>query len=325
LEGSVAIGLALTATLVLTAALGAPTRSILNRAGILDHPNQRSSHSTPTLRGGGVACWAACILVAILIGAFGGQLPLIGLGAATVLGAVGFLDDVRSLPPLFRLGAQATIGFATGLIFGGIWSAVLGLIAFPIVVNAVNFMDGINGISSLTLAGWGGALLIGSAGLLPGHMVIPAMVVGAALGFLPWNLPRARMFLGDSGSYFFGAMVASVIVSSNSAGSGMFWSVAGGLSLYFVDTCYTLLRRARRREPLLHAHREHLYQRLQNATNWPHSGIAVLMGAGALITGLAWTASTALGCVTTVTFGIALVLVTEIVDGRLKRPRMERL
>ncbi|MDR1237856.1 MAG: hypothetical protein LBK28_06425, partial [Propionibacteriaceae bacterium] len=201
--------------LILALALGvllpAVVQPVLRWLELLDVPNARSSHTIVTLRGGGLAP-ALTVLIAWLA-----SLQTSGPGWWTVLAALGFAalgltEDLRHLSVRVRLAGQFGIGLLAGLglataLGWPVWvSPLLGLAAI-FVVNAANFMDGINGIS-----GYQGIVLGASAfiiGILRQDFALAglgAVVFGAFTGFLPWNFPKARMFLGDVGSYLLGGL-----------------------------------------------------------------------------------------------------------------------
>jgi UDP-N-acetylmuramyl pentapeptide phosphotransferase/UDP-N-acetylglucosamine-1-phosphate transferase len=254
----------------------------------MDVPNVRSSHKVPVPRGGGLACVAGIAAALIVTRAQGRAAPWLLLIVVAVLSIAGFADDRGSLPAGFRLATQVAAGASMGAVVGGGGWIALGAIVVPSVANSVNFMDGINGITSLTI---------------PPLSVIGALVVGSALGFLPWNAPKARMFLGDTGSYLFGAMAAAGLLLGWSKGAPVVL-LAAPLFLYLLDTGIVLAKRALRGAPLFEAHREHTYQRLTAASGLPH--IAVALGAAILsaVITVSWTvqsaavslAATALGC-----------------------------
>ncbi|MGG5260595.1 MraY family glycosyltransferase [Phycicoccus avicenniae] len=258
----------------------------------LDVPNHRSSHTVPTPRGGGLALVVGTVVTAVLVALTGDAWPAdtwVLLGASLVLALVGLLDDVRGLPPVPRLLAQVVVGAAAGFVVGGALGLVVGALVVPAAVNMVNFMDGINGICAAhAVVGGVGALLAGQAlGSAP-LSVLGALTSGAALGFLPWNAPRARMFLGDVGSYLLGGLAGLSVTAGLSAGADA-WrpEVIGCLAapylLFAADTATTLVRRRRRGEPLLEAHREHAYQRLVHGHGLPHWVVSFAMAAAAAV------------------------------------------
>jgi UDP-N-acetylmuramyl pentapeptide phosphotransferase/UDP-N-acetylglucosamine-1-phosphate transferase len=265
------------AIVVVAAALGAiATRlliALLRRGGVLDRPNERSSHSAPTPRGGGIAvvgtvlvfwlglaagCWVTPRLVAVAL-------------AALLLAAVSWLDDLRDLPPLLRLIAQAA-AVATGLaalpaasVDAAWFGSTAALPTLGIVwlwwVNLYNFMDGIDGIAGCETAAIGGGLLAFTAigrGTDASVALLAAPILGAALGFLLWNWAPARIFLGDVGSVPLGYLTGYLLLSVAVAGA---WRIAAILPLYFfADATITLGRRLRRGERVWQAHRQHFYQ-----------------------------------------------------------------
>lgn len=250
------------------------------RAQLVDTPNHRSSHRSPTPRGGGIA---VAIGVVVAMGAAGDiTSDVLGLAiGASVLGVVGLIDDRMTVSAVPRLVAQLVTPFVIALAISDRAGAALwfvALLAAVIVagyVNAFNFMDGINGISGLQalLA----ALFLAAIGA---HLGMDALrsaglvMAGAALGFLPFNGGRALLFLGDVGSYFMGFWLAGLALLVVDAGAPGVVVVAPFL-LYLLDTSSVLVRRARRRERLMEAHREHAYQRLVQA-GWPHLAVATL-------------------------------------------------
>jgi UDP-N-acetylmuramyl pentapeptide phosphotransferase/UDP-N-acetylglucosamine-1-phosphate transferase len=255
------------------AATGAVLSSLSARA-ILDHPNERSSHSTPTPRGAGLAVigvlLAAWCLVAALTGRLGLYWPV--FLAALAIAAVSWRDDLHGLPAWPRLIVQAlavAVGMTAlpvdGLIFQGLLPpamdtavAALGWLWF---INLFNFMDGIDGISAVETAAIGGGLclvaLIG--GMVDGAGLYGLILAAAALGYLPWNWHPARIFLGDVGSVTLGYLIGWLLLGAAAEG---YWAAALLLPLYYLaDATLTLASRLRRREPVWQAHRKHYYQR----------------------------------------------------------------
>lgn len=258
-------------------------RKTLLRRGVMDVPNRRSSHAMPTIRGAGIACALGTAGAAAALTRRSGSFTLPALGASLAMAAVGALDDFTGLPAPARLTAQVVTGFALGTLTDRtVGSAMLGASSMPVLVNAINFMDGINGITGMTVVAWATVVLTTQSAEVPRDLA--ALSGGSAVAFLPWNIPHARVFLGDSGSYFYGAALASSAICARGRTR---LHVLAPLVPYLFDTGYTLVRRAFRREPLLDAHRQHLYQRAQSTLAVPHVWMAGGYGLAALAAGLA--------------------------------------
>lgn len=252
---------------------------ILTARSVLDRPNQRSSHSVPTPRGGGIAIVAGVLAALSATGVlFEAPLPVVA-SIALLFAAIGFIDDLRGLPAVARLVAQiggATVGTAAlafVLDWAGWWLPVVVVAATAWTVgftNVFNFMDGINGIAAAQ-AGISGAafLVLGSVEDLTVVAALGGATVGAAAGFAPFNFPKARVFLGDVGSYFLGAWLALTAVVGFRAGLPP-EACGAPFALYVSDVAVTLLRRVRRGAPWREAHREHVYQRLVIG-GWSHT------------------------------------------------------
>jgi UDP-N-acetylmuramyl pentapeptide phosphotransferase/UDP-N-acetylglucosamine-1-phosphate transferase len=271
-------------------------RPLLVRGGVVDRPNHRSSHSVTTARGGGVAC-----LVGVAAGGLvaHGDTPWVAIAVAAVLAVVGFADDVATLPAGLRLVLQLLCGGALGLALGGGWGLVVAaVVVLPTVVNIVNFMDGINGITGFTMTLWGAtAMVLGTTHDSRALAIVGAVTAGAALGFLPYNIPVARLFLGDAGSYLFGALVSVGLLLAWQVGAPVAVAVAP-LGLHLFDTGLTVARRAVAGESLMVAHRQHLYQRL--VLRLSHVKVSLIFVTLALLTTLAWSVGLVVGAVGTV-------------------------
>lgn len=278
--------------LLLTLAASPISIALLRRRQVMDLPNHRSSHDTPTVRGAGIAVLIATVFATAV------WLPatreLTGLLAVTVaLGVLGGADDLSPVRAHVRLGAQfamAAVGvIAMGRGLSGGTAAALagvGVLAVVAYVNAFNFMDGINGISFATAAVTGGTLAL--LGLHHGDRLVAVAgtaVAAAAIGFAPFNVPVARAFLGDVGSYFIGGWLALVAVRAVAVGVNPV-AVAIPFLLYFADTGLTILRRARAGERLFEAHREHVYQRLVRG-GWSHLSTTAVVAAATAVGGAA--------------------------------------
>jgi UDP-GlcNAc:undecaprenyl-phosphate/decaprenyl-phosphate GlcNAc-1-phosphate transferase len=265
-----------------------PVLALLRRLDVLDRPGERSSHRTATLRGGGIGpAVVACLVLAVTGGPerWGVLIAMVGFAL------LGALEDLRGLSPARRLVAQAVIaGVVTAVLFGGTGlraatavaaaSAVLWIVAY---VNAFNFMDGINGISvaQATIAGL--AYAVGGVALDVEVLAVGgAVCAGAAVGFAPWNVPAARVFLGDSGSYFFGGMLAALALAGLLDAGVTPELVVAPLAVYLADTGVTLLRRLRDRETLTRPHRSHVYQQLTDC-GFSHVQVAGFAGCVAAV------------------------------------------
>ncbi|MEQ8814620.1 MAG: glycosyltransferase family 4 protein [Thalassobaculum sp.] len=278
---------------------------VLTRRAVLDRPNERSSHTAPVPRGGGLAVVAAIAVGWIWLAAADAEPVhwLAPLAATLALAALSFVDDLRSLGAGVRLGAQA-LAVAVGLwaldgrgalaAFAPAWIdlplTALGWLWF---VNLYNFMDGIDGITGTETVSIGlGLAGLAVLGIAPAAVLGPALVlVAAAAGFMVWNWHPARIFLGDVGSvplgYLLGLLLVVVAGGEGEGGGGA--TAAGGLVaallpplVYLVDATLTLGRRLARGENPARAHREHVYQRAVIA-GASHSAVCLLIAAANLV------------------------------------------
>lgn len=255
-------------------------RSHAIRAAMFDVPNQRSSHTTPTPRGGGAAIVAVVLLATSLcwlVGWLPSRLALaLGVGGGLVA-AVGWLDDCHSVSAGWRAFAHASAAVWVICLVGGLDSIQIGhfgvipgwvsnavaALGIAWMINLYNFMDGIDGIASTEtiVAGVAGSLMLLLAGA-DGLATVCASLVGAAAGFLFWNRMPARIFMGDVGSGFIGFTFATIAISAyNTVGlSVVLWVLV--LLVFIADATTTLIRRFMHGEPWHLAHRLHAYQRL---------------------------------------------------------------
>ena len=265
-------------------------KRIAQHLGILDVPNERSSHEQPTPRGGGTAIISSVVIVALwLLHGVMSREVLALLTLTVVVALVGLIDDARGLRAAPKLLVQIVCGIVviwtgtalsavsitTPIALGATVRVALSLVWILGLTNAFNFMDGINGIASLQAIVSGAALMVlfSRAGDVEGT-VVGAALAAAALGFLPWNFPSASVFMGDVGSSALGFCFASLSIRlANHNGSVL----AAFLIFmpFLADTGVTLLRRAIAGESVLTAHRSHYYQKL-TALGWGHAAVSSL-------------------------------------------------
>lgn len=240
------------------------------RRALLDHPGERRSHAVPTPRGGGVAI-AVALLVATTWLAWrlpGDAAMLAGFGIGLALvSLVGWMDDHRPLSPALRLGVHGASG---ALFAAGTWwqtgdpaSSATAFIAPVVLVNVWNFMDGIDGLAATQ------AILVASVAAAlagPAGAALGVALAAATLGFLPWNFPRARVFLGDVGSGALGFALGGLVAFAVSAqGPRALALCLLPLSAFMLDAGLTLARRVLRRERWWQPHVSHAYQRAARA------------------------------------------------------------
>ena len=230
---------------------------------LIDQPGARRSHSTATPRGGGIAIVAAMLVALALAGDPPGPLSLaIALGLLLVA-AVGWVDDHRPLSPWSRLAVHAVAAACRG---AGLHAAgaspalvVAGVVLALALTNVWNFMDGIDGLaaSQALLVGLGGVLLAwGGAGAW-----LPLALAAACAGFLPFNLPPARIFLGDVGSGALGYLLAALLACTALRDPPGALLLMMPLSAFLVDASLTLARRVLAGERWWLPHTQHAYQR----------------------------------------------------------------
>jgi Fuc2NAc and GlcNAc transferase len=247
-------------------------------SSLMDMPNVRSSHSVPTPRGGGVAI-VLSFLIAIPLLAFWDALQWSSawsiLGAGLLVATVGFLDDHGHIAARWRLlahfsaaawalawmGGMPPIQVA-GEVFDLSWAGhVLAAIYLVWMLNLYNFMDGIDGIASVeaVCACLGACLVYWLTGQQE-LMIAPLLLVVAVIGFLYWNFPPARIFMGDAGSGFLGLILAILSLQAAWIDPGLLWVWLILLGVFIVDATFTLGRRLLRGDKVYEAHRSHAYQ-----------------------------------------------------------------
>ena len=281
--------------LIATAAGVALFRRIAFSAGILDHPNERSSHERPVPRGGGVVMVVVCLSLFVAASHYLHVPANWGYILGSVLiSAVSWLDDVRPLPALARFVthgfAAAVVIAASGPITGfempGVFRLDLGALAYVVafvwivwMINAYNFMDGIDGIAGgqAVTAGLGWAII----GYLYGDPLFISyglVLAAAATGFLIHNWSPASVFMGDVGSAFLGFTFAVFPLLNSGRGSATesyFPAALALVWLFIADTAFTFFRRLFAGDTVWRAHRKHIYQRLVIG-GYGHGSVALL-------------------------------------------------
>lgn len=254
---------------------------------ILDHPTHRSLHDRPTPRSGGVALLSAAAASGVVgIHMVGSGMGLIWIAmGALIVGAISFADDLSHLSPVIRLLAQL---IAAGLLLAGghrlvsltlpmvgwawpTWVGALFTVFFVVwFTNLFNFMDGMDGFAGgMAVFGFSGYALLGAMAGVPLFTLLSLVLASAAAGFLVFNFPRARIFMGDAGASTLGFLAAAFGLWADRDGLFPLWIAVLMFSPFFVDATVTLLRRALRGEKVWEAHRSHFYQRLV-LLGWSH-------------------------------------------------------
>ena len=253
-----------------TAALTACALAASRRLHIIDIPNARSSHNRPTPKGGGIAM--ALVISLALLAAGIPSLSVLGV-AGFALAILGLIDDIRELRALPRFIAQLLAAAGTLVLpllaidahtgaAGLITLGACALLAMLWLTNLYNFMDGIDGIAALQAMLLGaGIYLLHGLGLYPGELAWIALLIGcAAAGFMLFNFPPARFFMGDAGSAFLGFVFAGTMFIEASAAPGTLWLWLILLAGFVSDATTTLVCRVARGKPFHQAHRTHVYQ-----------------------------------------------------------------
>lgn len=285
---TVASSVSFAVAFVLSALLPFGLRGVLERLGVIDVPNERSSHERPVLRGMGLA-----VLIALIFGALAGgtvllrsenvaetgwQMLAVILIAALASGLLGFREDLRGVSVPVRSAITLAIALVSSLALLFVLHnspisqlpfsvhlllALYAMLFISSYINVANFMDGLNGISGFhgVIAGvtfW----IAGLSSQLPWLSVTGAILAASFLGFLPWNLSQPGAFLGDVGSYLLGGAVAVTSFAAFIAGVPILATI-GPMIIYFGDVGVTLVKRVRAGHKWHEPHKDHTYQRLQ--------------------------------------------------------------
>ncbi len=254
-------------------------RRLFNTRGVLDIPNSRSSHSRPVPRGGGLSIVLTFLTVIILLsfrGLLSPSLAAAMVGGGVLIAGVGLADDVYSVPIWIRCATHLVAAAWAVWCIGGmaplnlgwfIWNwrwtgqavAAVGLVW---MTNLYNFMDGIDALGGLeaVTAGAFGSFLLARQGR-PDLAEVALVLAFASAGFLVWNWPPAKIFLGDVGSGFLGFIFGVLIIACARRQPSLLWTWLILMGVFIVDATLTLMRRIIRGDPWYQAHRSHAYQR----------------------------------------------------------------
>lgn len=242
-------------------------------AHLLDTPNFRSSHQIATPRGGGIALAGGVIissLTALQLGFVASSEIYLLIFLSGLMATLGACDDLLNLPVNLRLIVQFVLAVA-GVLYirsGAEWTNTIELLSIGVSVlfvvwmtNLYNFMDGINGLASLEAM----SVCIGMAiiyGIRAQDIYLQVIIGASACGFLLWNFPRAKLFMGDSGSLFLGFIFGLIIIScaEKDLGLASAWLIL--LAVFITDASYTLAYRFFTKQAVHQAHKTHAYQKL---------------------------------------------------------------
>jgi len=303
------LGLIFFVSLAISWLLVGGVRRLAVRVGVLDVPNERSSHLVPTPRGGGIVIVLMTIAAAMLnaksSGGFGTSVLTWFLGGG-LIAAIGFIDDRRGLDARVRLFAQFVSAAILLVAFGGPPDVPVGagtvslgaggwLIAVPAVVwsvNLFNFMDGVDGLAaSQAIFVFGGAIAVAHGGGMQGQTLPFLVLAAASAGFLVWNYAPAKIFMGDVGSGFLGYAVAVGALATSGTGAVTVWTWLVLDAAFIADATTTLAARLVSGRQLFQAHRLHAYQRLARRFG-SHRAVTALYAAINLLWCLPWAIAT---------------------------------
>ena len=266
------------------------TKRICNPASklhVLDYPNDRSLHTQPVPRTGGIAILSGILTGTILFIVLGGsKADFIWVGfSVLIIAGVSFIDDMRKLSIAIRFLGQfisASIVVAGGFTITNLqlpftnWeltflvSTGFSILFLLWMINLYNFMDGIDGLAAgMAFIGFGTFAVFGAMSGNPNFMIINSIIATASAGFLVFNFPPARLFMGDIGSTTLGLLAACMSLWAVRENIFPFWIAILVFSPFIVDTTVTLIRRLILRQKIWCAHKTHFYQRLVQS-GWSH-------------------------------------------------------
>ncbi len=291
---------------------------------VMDIPNQRSSHKVPVPKSGGLAfiiSFYAGLSMLVFTETSTLYLTLPIMGITFLVAGIGLVDDLHPLSARTRLlihfiAAAALIVLFQGLppiqffnntLWPGPWADIAAVVGIVWILNLYNFMDGIDGLAAIQAITVG----IGMAAIafLQGdtfHLWPILMLVGAVTGFLAWNFPPARIFMGDVGSGFLGLVLCALGLYLMKLHLITFWAFLILMNVFLIDATYTLVRRILQSETLSQAHRRHAYQKA--ALKFGHKPVS--LGAGLI--NLLWLAPLAILAALFPFFGALLFVVSAL-------------
>lgn len=249
------------------------------KKNVIDIPNERSSHTEPTPRGGGVSVvltFLATIALCTYFGALEFSLGVVLFISSTFIAVIGFMDDHGHIDAKWRLLIHLSAAFAVvygfdGLpvlnLFGfdvdfGYFGYLLAVIAIIWILNLFNFMDGIDGIAGIEAisATFFAGLFLNVISPDSSFVLLHWLLAASVCGFLMLNFPPAKIFMGDAGSGFLGFMLAALALASAQVDQNMLWIWLTLLGVFIVDATFTVIHRLIRGEKIHEAHRSHAYQ-----------------------------------------------------------------
>lgn len=252
-------------------------KAYATKKAILDIPNERSSHSRPTPRGGGLAIVIVFFIGLLYFKESTDSKLFYALLCATPIAFISLLDDIFTLSSKIRFFIQSVFAGIALYFLGGVssidfilfeihgwWINVIAFLSIVWLTNLYNFLDGIDGYAASE------AVMVGLGIFLFFHNPLGLVIVAASLGFLLFNWHQASIFMGDIGSTTLGFIFAIFVFYDTSHGSIYVWLVL--LSLFWFDATLTLIRRYRNGESITQAHKKHAYQRLTQS-GWSHDKV----------------------------------------------------
>lgn len=268
---------------------------IADQYNIIDKPNQRSSHSAITIRGGGIIFGLSVVLFQVWAMMAGEPIDWFLLGGIVLVSTVSFIDDILTIKPLPRFLAHL---LSVLLLFQSLqlfntwswWVLAIALVFSIGWINTFNFMDGINGITvlyalSVVIPIYFLTDVDGGDGAVPSEFY--ASIIAGLLVFGIFNVrKKAKSFAGDVGSVAMALILAYVILNGIKQGWG--WSAIVMVGVYGIDSVGTILQRIKRRENIFEAHRSHLYQYMANELKMPHVIVSAIYAVVQAVINMVW-------------------------------------